>query len=126
MDRRKFLSGAVAGSAAMAAAQPAETRGELKSAQYVVVELMGHKRLCGRLTQGFAGLLQLDVPVEGGFVTQLINPSSIYRVTIADEKTVRDLAKTVDPLPVLTLEVPPVQRSFLDHHEFEDEEDWHR
>ena len=82
MDRREFLSGAISGSAAAAAAKAAANKGEVIQAQYVIVELMGYKKLCGRMTQGIAGLLQLDVPVEGGFSTQYINPTSIYRITV--------------------------------------------
>jgi hypothetical protein len=94
-----------------------ETRGELRAAQYVIIELMGYKKLAGRLMQGVAGLLQLDVPVEGGTVTQFINPNSIYRVTIVDREAVAKFAKGLDPLPAIELEVPPRQQ-FLGH------EDW--
>lgn len=107
MDRRQFLGGAITASAAFASARTAQTKGELPQAQYAIVELMGYKRLCGRLSQGIAGLLQLDMPVEGGFVTQFLNPSAIYRITIADEATVREYAGSLDPLPALTLEAAP-------------------
>jgi len=109
MDRRGFLGGAIAGAAAFAGAQPAETRGELKTAQYAIVEMMGYKKLVGKLSQGIAGLLQLDVPVEGGFVTQMINPASIYRITLVDAETVTKLARNLDPLPLIELEIPPRQ-----------------
>jgi hypothetical protein len=111
MDRRNFLGGAIAGAAAFAGAKQEETRGELKTAQFAIVEMMGYKRLCGRLSQGIAGLLQLDIPVEGGQVTQMINPASIYRITFVSEAVVRETAKHVDPLPEIALEIQPVQRS---------------
>ncbi len=109
MDRRTFLGGAIAGSAAAAVAKAESSKGEVISAQYVIVELMGYKKLCGRLTQGIGGLLQLDVPVEGGFSTQYINPTSVYRITVVDETVVRTIAKTIDPLPAIELEVPARQ-----------------
>ena len=111
MDRRGFLGGAIAGAASFAGVQAEQNRGELKTAQYAIVEMMGYKRLCGRLSQGIAGLLQLDVPVEGGFVTQMINPASVYRMTFVDEAVVRDYAKHIDPLPAIELEIPPTQRA---------------
>lgn len=111
MNRREFFGGAVVASAAYQATQAETNKAELKSSQYVIVELMGYKKLCGRLSQGIAGLLQLDVPVEGGSVTQFINPASVYRITIVSAEVVRDYAKNVDPLPTIELEVPPVQRS---------------
>lgn len=122
MDRRGFLSGAIAGASAFAGVQAEQNRGELKTAQYAIVEMMGYKRLCGRLSQGIAGLLQLDIPVEGGQVTQMINPASVYRITFVDEATVRATAKHIDPLPALELEIQPVQRS-IGYGRFDDARD---
>lgn len=114
MDRRGFLGGAIAGATAFAQVQNEQTRGELKTAQYAIVEMMGYKKLCGRLSQGIAGLLQLDVPVQGGVVTQMINPQSVYRITFVDAATVAAYAQHVDPLPVIELEVPLTQRRLYD------------
>jgi len=122
MDRRGFIGGAIAGAAAFAGAQPQESRGELKTAQYAIVEMMGYKKLVGKLSQGIAGLLQLDVPVEGGFITQMINPASVYRITFVDAKTVTALAARLDPLPTIELEIQPRQAVLeYDHRE---EDDW--
>ncbi len=109
MDRRGFLGGAISGAAAFAGVQSETTKGELKQAQYAIVEMMGYKKLVGKLSQGIAGLLQLDIPVEGGFVTQMINPASVYRITFVDAATVRSLAANLDPLPVIEMEMPPRQ-----------------
>lgn len=108
MERREFLRGSIGASAAFAAGVDAKktSAGEQANQFYAVIELMGFKRLAGRVTTGNP-LWQIDIPVEGGFVTQFINPStSIYRVTVTDEKSVREMAKGVDPLPTLSLEVP--------------------
>lgn len=110
MDRRGFLGGAIAGAAAFAG-KAQESKGELRDFQWAIVEMLGYKKLCGRLSQGLAGLLQLDIPVEGGMVTELINPASIYRITFVDEATVRSLATRIDPLPTIELEIPPRQAS---------------
>ncbi len=110
IDRRKMLVGAIGASAAFVATQAEATKGEIKTAQYVIVELLGYKRLCGKMSQGIAGLIQLDVPAEGGFITQFINPSSVYRITVVDAATVSEVAKTIDPLPAITLEIPMRQQ----------------
>lgn len=110
IDRRKMLVGAIGASAAFVATQAEATKGEIKTAQYVIVELLGYKKLCGKLSQGFGGLLQLDVAAEGGFVTQFINPSAVYRITVVDAATVAEVAKTIDPLPAITLEIPMRQQ----------------
>lgn len=120
MNRRDFLGGAVGASAAFTAQQSEATKGELRQAQYVIVELMGYKKLAGRLSQGPAGLMQLDVACEGGFVTQFINPQSVYRITIVDEKAVREVAKNIDPLPTIELEIPPRQMR-MGYDDYEDE-----
>jgi hypothetical protein len=123
MNRREILKAAAGASAAYGQEQDKRREGEVTAPVYAVVELMGHKRLTGRLqTAAVADLLQLDVPVEGGFVTQLINPASVYRVTIVDEATVREYAKGCDPLPAITLEVQPYQRE-LSYHPY-DEQDY--
>lgn len=113
MDRRGFLDGAIAGATAFAGVKSEETRGELKQAQYAIVELMGYKKLVGKLSQGIAGLLQLDVPVEGGFITQMFNPASVYRITFVDGQTVASLASRIDPLPTIELEIQPRQASLF-------------
>ena len=123
MNRREFFGGAVTASAAYQATQAADNKAELKSSQYVIVELMGYKKLCGRMSQGIAGLLQLDVPVEGGTVTQFINPASVYRITIVDAATVKSFAKHIDPLPTIELEVPAMQRS-LGYRDEDDDHDY--
>lgn len=107
MNRRDLLGGAISAGLGYQAAKAEATKGEVQLSQYAIVELLGYKKLCGRLSQGIGGLLQLDVPAEGGFVTQFINPASVYRITIVDEAAVRAYAKFVDPLPAVELEVPP-------------------
>lgn len=123
MERREFLRGSIGASAAFAAGADAKksSAGEQTNQFYAVIELMGFKRLAGRVTTG-TPLWQIDIPVEGGFVTQFINPAtSIYRVTVTDEKSVREMSKGVDPLPTLTLDVPMTQPR-LGRDEFWDDE----
>jgi len=129
MNRREILTGAISASAAFATQQAQARAGELQQAQYAIVELMGYKKLAGRLAQSpVPGMLQLDIPVEKGFITQMINPQSVYRITLCDEQTVKDVAKSCDPLPTLELEVPPRQlgMGFHDDHYEDDAEDWLR
>lgn len=124
MDRRGFIGGAIAGAAAFAGVQNEQTKSEIKNASWAVVEMMGYKQLAGRLSQGVAGLLQLDIPAPGGMITQMINPQSIYRVTFIDEPTACALAKRIDPLPAVELQVPPRQHALgFDHPDDDDNRD---
>jgi hypothetical protein len=77
--------------------EPTATTEELPET-WAVIELKGHIRTGGRISkdnQFGTALLRLDVPQpEGQFVTQLINPSSLYRATICDEALARLAAQS--------------------------------
>lgn len=67
-------------------------------------ELMGHNRYGGKISQDTkfgTSMLRVDVPQpDGSFVTQLINPSSIYRITLCDETLGRAAAHAGQSSPM--------------------------
>lgn len=67
-----------------------ETNNNNAAPTWAILELMGHVKtgaLISKDTQFGTALLRAEVPQENGtFITQLINPSSLYRVTICEEK----------------------------------------
>lgn len=74
---------------------------------WCVVEVMGHRRLAGRVTEvqiAGAGFLRVDVPDTEGedgarAFTQLLSPNSIYAITPVTEEVARELARlTVEPV----------------------------
>jgi hypothetical protein len=76
-----------------------------KFSQWAVLELMGHRRLAGRVTEeqiAGAGVLRLDVPGEDGQpdVTQFYSPAALYCITPTTEAIARQLAKRYRPEPV--------------------------
>lgn len=98
-----------------------------------ILELMGHVRLAGRISEEekFGGKLgRIDIPrpslkdcpackgqlltdgsecpVEGcgGFTTQFFNASSIYRLTPTTEEVARHVAVNCQPSPVHAWELP--------------------
>lgn len=77
---------------------------------WAVVELMGHVRLGGRVTEEekFGGKLgRIDIPTaDGGFVTQYFGASSVYRLTIVAEDVAREVAKLSNPAPVQPWQFP--------------------
>jgi hypothetical protein len=81
---------------------------------WAVVELMGHRKLAGRVTAceiAGKGFLRLDVPGPGGKdVTQFYSPAAVYAITPATEELVRALAKRYQPEPVNRYELPAVPR----------------
>ncbi len=64
--------------------------------QWCVVEVMGHKKFAGRVTEGAFGLVQVDVPevkLPGQTLpafTKLFGAASIYCMTVCTEETARD------------------------------------
>lgn len=77
---------------------------------WAVLELMGHVRIAGRVTEEerFGGKLgRIDIPnKEGGFTTQYFNASSIYRLTPTNEEVARHVALNCQPQPVHSWELP--------------------
>ena len=82
---------------------------------WAILELMGHRRLAGYLTEvqiAGQGFLRLDVPpplagdddAEDGAATQFYSPSSVYAITPTTEEICR--AVRVRPEPVHTWELP--------------------
>ena len=69
-----------------------ENTPENQTAEYAVVELMGHVLMVGRLSveERFDGLMgRIDEPRGERVVTRYFNRHNIYRLTITDELTVR-------------------------------------
>lgn len=95
---------------------------------WAIVELMGHVRLAGHLTeQQIAGghFLRLDICKEEGpaVITQLIPPppgGPVYRITITTEAVARKIGARSVPEPVARWELEPAKPWADDHDEPED------
>lgn len=88
-------------------AEPAE-----KFETWAIVELMGHIRLGGRVTEEVrfgTTMGRIDIPGEkdGEFVaTQYFGGASVYRVTPCDEATARKVAEAARPRPPSQFSLP--------------------
>lgn len=83
-------------------------------AEWVILELMGHRRLAGYLTEqeiAGKGFLRLDVPSIDGqpSATQLYNPTSVYCITPTVEAVARAVATGNQPAPVHRWELAPAR-----------------
>lgn len=69
------------------------TETDAEAPVWAIVELMGHIRYGGRISkdnQFGTAMLRIEVPQkDGSFATQLINPNSLYRLTICTEDLAR-------------------------------------
>lgn len=80
-----------------------------QQAVWAIVELMGHVRLAGRLTEEEkfgAKVGRLDIPQGDGYITQFFGGSSIYRITIVTEEVARSVCKQTSPEPVQPWDYP--------------------
>lgn len=77
---------------------------------WAVVELMGHVRMAGRVTEEErfgAKVGRCDVPNgDDGFTTVFFTGSSIYRLTPCTEDAARAVARRAQPEPVHQWELP--------------------
>lgn len=85
------------------------------AAEWGVVELFGHIRLAGRISEveHYGGkLLRLDIPGSNGefIATQLIGHAALFRVTPTTEQTARRVAVLSQPAPVKRWELPAPER----------------
>ncbi len=106
-------------------------------AEWAVLELMGHRRLAGRMTeQEIAGVkfLRLDIPESEGnsATTQFYSPAAVYAITPTTEAVARAAAAATRLEPVARWEMralPPAprQRAFdledLDDEDLDDAEE---
>lgn len=81
---------------------------------WAIVELMGHRRLAGYLTEqqiAGAGFLRLDIPGIDGeqAATQYYAPSSVYAITPVTEEAARAVARRNHPEPIHYYELPALE-----------------
>ena len=80
--------------------------------EWAVLELFGHQRLAGLVTEvqlGGASFVRVDVPGDTKKattkLTKMYNPSAIYSITPVTEETARMVAKSVSGEPVTRWDV---------------------
>lgn len=89
---------------------------ETKFEQWAIVELMGHVRMAGFVREvqiAGAGMLSVEVPEavdDGGSThaayTQIVNPTSLYRITPTTEEIARSVARHSRPAAINQWELP--------------------
>lgn len=86
--------------------------------EWAVLELMGHRRLAGRVTEEeIAGgkLLRIDIPSDPP-ATQYYGVAAIYCITPTTEEIARTVAVHNQPEPVHRWELPKPRGEVIDAH----------
>lgn len=78
---------------------------------YCILELMGHRRLAGYLSEqeiAGHGFLRLDIPAAGEHeaATQFYSPSAVYAITPTSMTTATAFASAARPAPVSIWDLP--------------------
>ena len=103
---------------------------------WAILELMGHRRLAGWLSEATIGggsFIRIDVPgpqeegvtyddPHGPIVaTQFYSPAAVYAITPTTEDVARAVATRNQPAPVSRWELPALAGGGHDEHDDEDE-----
>lgn len=81
---------------------------------YAVLELMGHRKMAGLVTEVTmfgSTMIRIDVPGDDGLqpVTQYLAPSALYSITPCTEETARGVARSIRAVPIHSYEVRPAK-----------------
>jgi hypothetical protein len=98
---------------------------------WVILELMGHRRLAGYLSEEVVGgtaFLRIDVPGVDSQVaaTQFYSGSAVYCITPTTEEIARKVAASCQPAPVTAWELRPERTlapTGIDYSHHDDEDD---
>lgn len=97
-----------------------------KFESWAIVEVMGHKRFAGHVTEqafGSASMLRIDVPEidDVPAFTKLIGIGSIYAITPCTEDTARQAQQAFRVRPFATYELPALPAPRERAEEWDDE-----
>lgn len=80
---------------------------------WAILELMGHRRLAGMVTEqtiGGAAFIRIDIPgADGKSSTQFYSPAAVYAITPTTEELARAVAASSQPAPVQRWELPQLK-----------------
>jgi hypothetical protein len=87
---------------------------------WAILELMGHRRLAGKVTEATIGggsFIRIDVPGNETETTQYYSPGAVYCITPTTEDIARDFATSNQPEPVHRWELKQLPEPVTDAFE---------
>ena len=98
---------------------------ENKFDEWAILELMGHRRLAGKVSEcaiGGGSFIRIDMPMRNNkTATQFYSPGSIYCITPTTEEIAREVSLASQPEPVARWEFPQLAQPATLKGMFEDE-----
>jgi hypothetical protein len=96
---------------------------------WAIVEVMGHSRYAGRVTEqavGGCNFVRVDVPeCEGSQAfTKLLGQASIFAMTPVTEEVARHVAKSIRAQPVHVFDLPSRSATAIGHDDDEETHDY--
>ena len=98
---------------------------------WALVELFGHQRIVGRVTEATIGgcaLLRVDVPARGDLAafTKFYGNGAIYAMTPVSEAVAMAMLERIRPEPISRFDLPqigPASAAAIDHDDDDDDDD---
>ena len=85
---------------------------------FAIVELFGHNRMAGKVTEqsiGVATFIRIDVPetkTQPRF-SRLVNPSAIYAINPVTEEVATQMAQMIEVQPIESWDIQTMQRKLM-------------
>jgi hypothetical protein len=85
---------------------------QIKFEEWAILELMGHRRLAGKVTDAVIGggaFIRIDIPTkDNGKITQFYSPNSVYCISPTTQEIATMVAINSQPEPVSRWELKPL------------------
>lgn len=83
-----------------------------------IVELFGHTRMAGKVTEqtiGSASFIRIDVPdtKTNPSFTRIVNPSAVYAINPVTEEVMLDMAERISERPIESWDIRRMQEKLL-------------
>lgn len=85
---------------------------------YAIVELFGHNRMAGKVSEqtiGSASFIRIDVPetTQQPKFTRLVNPSAIYAINPVTEEVMLVMSESISSRPIESWDIRTMQKKLL-------------
>jgi len=112
-------------------AKGVEMQPETEKPVWAIVEIMGHNKIAGILTEeekfgSKLGRVEIPQP-DGSYCTQYFGGGSVYRIHIVTEEVARQAAKISRPAPLNSWDFPKARQlttTSIDHEDDIHDADW--